>query len=46
MPIVPTDLSFNTAVSFLTNTNWQAYSGKMPVRLMGKMPMLRWQPSR
>ena len=22
------DLSFNTAVSFVTNTNWQAYSGE------------------
>ena len=22
------DLSFNTAVSFITNTNWQAYSGE------------------
>jgi len=25
---VPWDLSFNTAVSFITNTNWQAYSGE------------------
>lgn len=25
---VPWDLSFNTAVSFMTNTNWQAYSGE------------------
>ena len=25
---VATDLSFNTAVSFITNTNWQAYSGE------------------
>ncbi|OLP46710.1 potassium-transporting ATPase subunit KdpA [Rhizobium oryziradicis] len=25
---VPADLSFNTAVSFVTNTNWQAYSGE------------------
>lgn len=25
---VPWDLSFNTAVSFVTNTNWQAYSGE------------------
>ena len=22
------DLAFNTAVSFVTNTNWQAYSGE------------------
>ena len=25
---VPPDLSFNTAISFVTNTNWQAYSGE------------------
>jgi K+-transporting ATPase ATPase A chain len=25
---VPPDLAFNTAISFLTNTNWQAYSGE------------------
>lgn len=25
---VTPDLSFNTAVSFVTNTNWQAYSGE------------------
>jgi potassium-transporting ATPase potassium-binding subunit len=25
---VPADLSFNTAVSFVTNTNWQNYSGE------------------
>jgi K+-transporting ATPase ATPase A chain len=25
---VATDLSFNTAVSFITNTNWQAYGGE------------------
>ncbi len=25
---VPPDLSWNTAVSFVTNTNWQAYSGE------------------
>ena len=24
----PPDLAINTAVSFVTNTNWQAYSGK------------------
>src|ERR1700680_926570 len=27
-PNVTPDLAFNTAVSFLTNTNWQAYSGE------------------
>lgn len=28
LPGVSWDLSFNTAVSFITNTNWQAYSGE------------------
>jgi K+-transporting ATPase ATPase A chain len=27
-PDVPAALSFNTSVSFVTNTNWQAYSGE------------------
>ncbi|HLJ73775.1 MAG TPA: potassium-transporting ATPase subunit KdpA, partial [Thermoanaerobaculia bacterium] len=28
MPAVAPDLAWNTAVSFTTNTNWQAYSGE------------------
>jgi potassium-transporting ATPase potassium-binding subunit len=28
LPNVPADLAFNTAVSFMTNTNWQAYGGE------------------
>jgi len=28
LPNVPFPLAFNTAVSFMTNTNWQAYSGE------------------
>lgn len=28
LPGVSWDLSFNTAVSFITNTNWQSYSGE------------------
>lgn len=28
LPGVPWDLSFNTASSFVTNTNWQAYTGE------------------
>lgn len=28
LPGVKWDLSFNTASSFVTNTNWQAYSGE------------------
>ena len=27
-PGIPWDLSLNTAISFVTNTNWQAYSGE------------------
>jgi K+-transporting ATPase ATPase A chain len=26
LPVVPEGLSFNTAISFVTNTNWQSYS--------------------
>lgn len=29
LPGVSWDLAFNTAVSFVTNTNWQAYAGEM-----------------
>ncbi len=28
MPAVPSDGAWNTAVSFVTNTNWQSYSGE------------------
>jgi potassium-transporting ATPase potassium-binding subunit len=28
LPSVPFPLAFNTALSFMTNTNWQAYSGE------------------
>lgn len=28
LPNVPLDLSFNTAISFMTNTNWQSYGGE------------------
>jgi potassium-transporting ATPase potassium-binding subunit len=28
MPPMAPDLAFNTAVSFVTNTNWQAYGGE------------------
>ncbi|TWX36293.1 potassium-transporting ATPase subunit KdpA [Frigoribacterium sp. ACAM 257] len=29
LPAVPPDLAFNTAVSFVTNTNWQSYSPEL-----------------
>jgi potassium-transporting ATPase potassium-binding subunit len=36
-PAVPDDLSFNTAVSFTTNTNWQAYSGESTMSYLSQM---------
>jgi K+-transporting ATPase ATPase A chain len=35
-PVAP-DLSFNTAVSFTTNTNWQAYSGESTMSYLLQM---------
>ncbi|MFB3892265.1 MAG: potassium-transporting ATPase subunit KdpA [Phycisphaerae bacterium] len=37
MPAVPPDLSFNTAVSFITNTNWQAYGGEATMSYLTEM---------
>lgn len=37
------DLSFNTAVSFLTNTNWQAYSGESTLSYLVQMAALTVQ---
>ena len=34
---VPPDLDFNTAISFLTNTNWQAYSGETTMSHFSQM---------
>ncbi len=36
-PAVPPDLSFNTAVSFVTNTNWQAYGGETTMSYFTQM---------
>ena len=36
-PAVPPDLALNTAVSFLTNTNWQAYSGESTMSYLTQM---------
>jgi K+-transporting ATPase ATPase A chain len=41
-PVTP-DLAFNTAVSFLTNTNWQAYSGEMTFSYFVQMVALAVQ---
>ena len=37
MPAVPPDLAFNTAASFLTNTNWQAYGGESTMSYLTQM---------
>ena len=37
LPNVPLDLAINTAVSFLTNTNWQAYSGEAVMSQLTQM---------
>src|SRR6202163_3240438 len=40
---VPPDLAFNTSVSFLTNTNWQAYSGESAMSYLVQMAALAVQ---
>ena len=40
---VPPDLAFNTAVSFVTNTNWQAYSGESTMSYLVQMAALTVQ---
>jgi len=40
---VPPDLAFNTAVSFVTNTNWQAYSGESTLSYFVQMAALAVQ---
>ncbi|MDD4890843.1 MAG: potassium-transporting ATPase subunit KdpA, partial [Phycisphaerae bacterium] len=37
VPGVPAGIAFNTAVSFLTNTNWQAYSGEASLSYLSQM---------
>ena len=39
---VPSDLAFNTAASFTTNTNWQAYSGESTMSYLTQMAGLAW----
>ncbi len=41
-PITP-DLAFNTAISFVTNTNWQAYSGEAQLSYFSQMAGLTVQ---
>ncbi|SFL84744.1 potassium-transporting ATPase subunit KdpA [Pelosinus propionicus] len=40
---VPFDLAFNTAASFMTNTNWQAYSGETTMSYFTQMAALTVQ---
>ncbi len=43
LPSVPWPLAFNTAVSFMTNTNWQAYAGETTVSYLVQMSGLAVQ---
>ena len=36
------DAAWNTAVSFLTNTNWQFYSGESTMSYFSQMAGLAW----
>jgi K+-transporting ATPase ATPase A chain len=42
-PNMPGLLAFNTAMSFVTNTNWQAYAGEGQVSYLTQMIGLTWQ---
>src|SRR5512138_95712 len=42
LPAVPPELAFNTAASFTTNTNWQAYSGESTMSYLAQMAGLAW----
>lgn len=37
LPSLPFDLAFNTAISFVTNTNWQNYSGESTMSYFSQM---------
>ena len=39
---VPPELAFNTAASFTTNTNWQAYGGESTMSYLTQMAGLAW----
>ncbi|WP_207483839.1 potassium-transporting ATPase subunit KdpA [Arenibaculum pallidiluteum] len=43
VPAVPADLAFNTAVSFVTNTDWQAYAGEATLSYLTQMAGLTVQ---
>jgi K+-transporting ATPase ATPase A chain len=37
MPAVPDNVAFNTAISFMTNTNWQSYAGEATMSHLTQM---------
>lgn len=43
LPAVPPALAWNTAISFVTNTNWQAYSGEATMSHLTQMAALAVQ---
>ncbi|HSR91661.1 MAG TPA: potassium-transporting ATPase subunit KdpA [Gemmatimonadales bacterium] len=43
MAAVPATIAFNTATSFATNTNWQAYGGEMTMSYFSQMTALTVQ---
>lgn len=43
IPGMSADLAFNTAISFVTNTNWQAYSGEAQLSYLSQMAGLTVQ---
>lgn len=42
-PSMSGDLAFNTAVSFITNTNLQHYSGESALSYFGQLSLMLWQ---
>lgn len=42
-PSMTGDLAFNTAVSFITNTNLQHYSGETALSYFGQLTLMLWQ---
>jgi potassium-transporting ATPase potassium-binding subunit len=42
-PNMPSLLAFNTAIAFVTNTDWQAYAGETGVSYLTQMIGLAWQ---
>ena len=42
-PSMSGDLAFNTAVSFVTNTNLQHYSGESGLSYLGQLTLMLWQ---